>query len=246
MKIKIWGSRGSIPTPLKPEIITHKICQAIHGMPNIDTNNLKEVQAYVDGLHPLCRGTAGGNTACVEIRTSQDIFIIDAGSGIRELGLALLAGPCGRGQGRLHIFFSHPHWDHIQGFPFFVPAFIPGKHLTFYGIHDVEKILVDQQCSLNFPVPLPYMQAKMDFVTLHLGQPWSIGSLKVNTLKNYHPGDAYSFRFEDQQSIFVYASDSEYKHLDEASVRKPKGHDFVIDRTHNRPALTRHMSVTGG
>ena len=125
MKIKIWGAQGSLPSPLKPEAVKEKIIQAILDMPPLDTQNPDSVRAYVENLPPLLQGTAKGNTSCVEIQAGDEIFIIDAGSGIRELGLELMQGPCGQGQGKIHILFSHPHWDHIQGFPFFFTSLRP-------------------------------------------------------------------------------------------------------------------------
>ncbi len=219
MKIRIWGARGSTPSPIKPNAIEEKIINAILQMPPIDTGDEAAVRAYVQSLPPLVRGTAGGNTACVEIQAGKDIFIMDAGSGIRELGLELMKGPCGRGEGVIHIFFSHPHWDHIQGFPFFAPAFIPGNRLYFYSIHNVKTALVDQQRPLTFPVSLDYMRAEREFIPVEVGQPFTVGPLTINTIPNAHPGVAYSYRFEDKNSIFVYASDAEYKNLDEQSIR---------------------------
>jgi anti-anti-sigma factor len=219
MKITIWGARGSIPSPLTPREVEEKICYAILGLPNIDTNDLEAIRAYVGTLPPLIRGTAGGNTSCVEIWTGGETLIIDAGTGLRELGMALMSGPCGRGKGRLHLFLSHPHWDHIQGFPFFVPAFIPGNHISIYGVHDIEAAFEDQQCPVNFPVSLSQMEAEIDFVPLEVGQPFSIGQTRVNTIRNTHPGDSYGYRFEDQHNVLVYASDAEFKQLDEAAVK---------------------------
>ncbi len=219
MKIRIWGARGSIPSPIKPNAIEEKIVNAILQMPPIDTTDESAVRAYVQSLPLLMRGTAGGNTACVEIQAGSEIFIMDAGSGIRELGLALMKGACGRGEGVIHIFFSHPHWDHIQGFPFFAPAFIPGNRLYFYSIHNVKDALENQQRSLTFPVSLDYMRAEREFIPVEVGQPFTVGPLTVNTIPNAHPGVAYSYRFEDKNSVFVYASDAEYKNLDEQSIR---------------------------
>jgi anti-anti-sigma factor len=220
MKIKIWGARGSTPSPLKPEEVEDKICQAIFGMPHIDTNDMEAVRSHVRELPPLLRGTAGGNTSCVEIQTGgREIIIIDAGSGLRELGLELMKGPWGRGQGIMHFLFSHAHWDHIQGFPFFRPAFIPGNQIFIYSIHDLQTILKKQQLPPNFPVSLSYMQATMKFISLQVGQPFQIDKLNINTIENVHPGQAYSYRFEDQHSIFVYANDAEYKQLNDASVQ---------------------------
>src|SRR5262245_27071404 len=219
MKIKIWGARGSIPSPLKPLDIEEKICKAIGQMPKeLDPTDPAAVQAFVAHLPPLVRGTVGGNTACIEIQASGETFIIDAGSGLRELGLHLRQGPCGQGQGVLHLFFGHAHWDHIQGFPFFVPAFIPGNQIFIYSIHDLEAVLTDQQEAINFPVPLSYMKATIQFKHLEVGQPLTIGNVRINTIENSHPGRAYSYRFEDTHSVFVYASDSEYKNFSDPSV----------------------------
>ena len=220
MKITVWGARGSTPSPLKPQEIEEKLFQAIYGLPeHLNTNDRDAVQEYIAELPPLMRGTAGGNTSCVEIRTGEDTFIIDAGSGIRELGLELMKGPCGRGEGELHIFFSHAHWDHIQGFPFFVPAFIPGNRLFIYSIHPLEKALTEQQRPLNFPVSLTYMQADIQFIPIQEGHPFTVKGMKINTIHNAHPGVAYSFRFEDRHSVFVYANDAEYQNLDQTSIR---------------------------
>ena len=166
MKIKIWGSRGSIPAPLDPKEVEEKICRAIYGMPAIDTSDIEAVRNYVSQLPPLLRGTAGGNTTCVEVQASGETFIIDAGSGLRRLGLELMNGPCGSGQGTLHFFFSHVHWDHIQGFPFFRPAFVPGNKIIMYGVHDIEAALRRQQESISFPISLDYMQADMTFIQI--------------------------------------------------------------------------------
>ncbi len=214
MKVRFWGTRGSIPSPLKPEEVEDKICQAISLLPDVDVQDMEAVRAYVRELPPLLRGTAGGNTPCVEIQAGGETFIIDAGSGLRELGLELMKGPCGQGEGTLHLFISHPHWDHIQGFPFFNPALVPGNRILIYSLHDLKTVLEEQQRPLNFSVP-----AKLEFIPLQMGQPISIGPVRVNTIRNPHPGDSYSFRFERQHCVLVYASDAEYKELDAASLQ---------------------------
>ena len=188
-------------------------------MPEINTADPVAVKRYVQGLDALTRGTAGGNTTCVQIEAGGATFVVDAGTGIRELGLELMKGPFGRGEGEMHLFFSHPHWDHIQGFPFFIPAFVPGNRIFIYSVHDLQKALVDQQRSLNFPVPMSIMEASIEFVTLEEGQPLTVGDVLINTIRNAHPGDSYGYRFEDAYSTFVFASDSEYKHLDDASMQ---------------------------
>ncbi|MCB0195813.1 MAG: protein kinase [Anaerolineae bacterium] len=168
------------------------------------------VENYLDNLSPLGGTTAGGNTPCIEIRAGDDLFIIDAGSGMRSLGLELMKGPWGKGQGVIHLFFSHPHWDHIHGFPFFRPAFIPGNQIHIYSVHDIETALRRQQEKISFPVPLDYMQATMHFNHIEPGEVCEFGDVRVRNMYNHHPGDAYSYRFEKGEKVFVYASDSSY------------------------------------
>jgi len=239
MRVKVWGARGSIPTPIRPEEIKEKITLAMLGISNIADNRLKEelvaalleqpqvdepaelfserlakqrniIFTYLDSLPALLSGTAGGNTPCVEIRSGDDLFIIDAGSGIRELGLELMKGPCGQGQGVIHLLFSHPHWDHIQGFPFFRPAFVPGNRIYLYAVHNMEAALKRQQEAISFPISLDYMQADMEFIQLKPDKSLKFGDLRIRCLRNHHPGDAYSFRFEKGNRAFVYASDASY------------------------------------
>ncbi|MDY7077183.1 MAG: tetratricopeptide repeat protein [Chloroflexota bacterium] len=219
MRIRIWGARGSIPSSIKPEEVEEKICRAILGLPDIDPHDEEAVRAYVGELPPLLRGTAGGNTPCVEIQAGGELFVVDAGSGFHDLGIELLQGPFGRGEGTLHLLISHLHWDHIQGFPMFMPAFVPGNRIFVYGIHDVKAALEDQQRPPKWSVSLSVMKADIEFIPLQVGQPFSIGNVRINTIQNTHPGRSYSYRFQDRHSVLVYASDAEYKQLDVAGVQ---------------------------
>jgi anti-anti-sigma factor len=219
MKVRVWGARGSIPAPLTPLEIREKIVAALQGATGIELDDAIALRSYVDNLPWPAQGTAGGNTACIELQTGHDILIIDAGSGIRLLGEELMAGPCGRGQGTIHLFFSHTHWDHIQGLPFFRPAFIPGNRINIYSVHKVAPILADQMKPATFPVSLDYMAATLKFIPLKEGQRVSIGRTHVTNLRLPHPGGAYAFRFEHEGAVFVYASDAEYKQLDDSSLQ---------------------------
>ena len=217
MKIQIWGSRGSIPSPLRPEAIRDKIRAAILQLPEIDTKDPVAVDRYLDDFPPT--HTAGGNTTCVEIQTGQSTFIIDAGSGLRELSNELMKGPCSHGKGIIHFFFTHTHWDHIQGFPFFTPAFIPGNQIYIHSIHDVRQALNEQQHPRAFPIGLDDMEANLQFIRHQPGQAFYVDQTEINTLKTMHPGDAYAYRFRDSNRTFIFASDAEYKQLDELSLR---------------------------
>jgi anti-anti-sigma factor len=218
MKIKIWGARGSIPSPLSAEDLRKKLVRVVQGAAEIDLQDEAAVSDYIDHFPLLQRSTAGGNTSCIELLADETQIIIDAGSGLRNLGNELMKGACGRGEGRIHLFLSHTHWDHIQGFPFFTPAYVPGNQLTIYSVHDVAPTLANQMRSATFPVSLGYMQANIEFQRLLPGNAIQIGDVNVTSMELPHPGKAYAFRFEGQGLVFVYASDAEYKFLDQASL----------------------------
>ena len=219
MKIQIWGARGSIPTPISARELREKMITVLEGAKGIDLDDPMAVRAYVDNLHALVAGTAGGDTACVEIQANGQTIILDAGSGIRALGQALMAGPCGRGEGVIHLFFSHTHWDHIQGLPFFIPAYVPGNRIIIYGIHPVQVALAEQTKPATFPIALDDLSASLEFVPLKERERLTLGDIHITNMRLYHPGDAYAYRFEHQGIAFVYATDVECKDVGNESLQ---------------------------
>ena len=222
MHIKLWGVRGSIPTPMTTDQFQEKLTQALSGAKGVDLDNPVEVQAYIARLPASVQSVVGGNTTCLEVDTGSETIIIDCGSGIRPLGIGLMAREFGRGQGVAHIFFTHAHWDHLMGFPFFAPAFVPGNKLIFYGVgFDPQQVLEHQQTAPRFfPIPPNAMPAEKQFVQLREGETVLIGRTVVSNLQLYHPGISHAYRFDDGESVFVCATDAEYKSLNEASLQK--------------------------
>jgi serine/threonine protein kinase/ribonuclease BN (tRNA processing enzyme)/anti-anti-sigma regulatory factor len=218
MKFRMWGTRGSIPTPILAETIQAKIEYALSvaGEAAVDLNDPKAIHAFAANLPYAIRGTAGGDTACVEIRSAGNLFILDCGSGIRHLGFELMNQEFGRGQGTAHIFISHTHWDHMMGWPFFVPGFIPGNQFRIYSPHpDLEqRFRLQQTAPTMFPVSLDYQPADIQFITLKAESMIQIGQTRIRNMRLNHPGDSFAYRFQDDDGIFVYASDAEYKSLD--------------------------------
>ncbi len=159
----------------------------------------------------------GGNTPCVLFTSDNGrIAIFDAGTGIRKLGDDLLARSHEQ-YDNIFIALSHTHWDHIQGFPFFPPAYDPARHFTISILgrdrqtRDLEDIFSTQMQREYFPVPLAKMGAKMTFATperAHFTTP--ITGNKVVTLRHNHPGGAYSYRVEESGKTFVYCTDVEH------------------------------------
>lgn len=152
----------------------------------------------------------GGNTPCVELRVGDALFICDAGTGIRELGTQLMKDSAGRPVNG-HIFITHTHWDHIQGFPFFVPAYAPGNHFNIHSAHGVqnsfEKIFRGLMDPAYFPVALGDMAAKLDFI--EVGGPLDYDGVRVRTTFSNHPGVNLAYRFEADGRSIVYLTDHE-------------------------------------
>jgi anti-anti-sigma factor len=216
MLIKFWGVRGSIPAPLPSARIQSKIVRALQeaAAEQVDLTNPRAIEEFVAGLPSATRGTVGGNTACVSVETPGGLVIFDAGTGIRELGEAMMGREFGRGQGEATIFFTHTHWDHIQGFPFFRPAFVPGNRFTIYYMHPhVEQVIIDQMKAEWFPVRFSRMTAGLEFHQIQEGESVNVAGLEIQGKALQHPGIAYAYRVENGTSSFVFATDGEYKSL---------------------------------
>jgi phosphoribosyl 1,2-cyclic phosphodiesterase len=176
----------------------------------------------------------GGNTPCVEMQVGGERLIFDGGTGIRVLGQSLLNQPQEPLRG--HIFFTHSHWDHIQGFPFFTPAFIPGNRFHIYGaiapnLTTVEQRLQAQMLHPNFPVPLQVMAADLQFHDINIGQPIQISPdvWVENALLN-HPGQAIGYRVTWKGHSVAYVTDTEHfpNRLDENVLYLARNADMLI------------------
>ncbi len=212
MKIKFWGVRGSIPTPLKSETIQGKIKKALTLASPADISSEESIEKFLDSLPFSIKGTYGGNTTSLEIRTDSDeLFIIDCGSGIKKLGLDLLKEDFGKGKGFANIFLTHTHWDHIQGIPFFVPFFIKGNRFNFYSPYeDCRERIEYQQVFTHFPVNLDYMQATMEFMTLKKESEFHLNDIKIVNKRMRHPGGAFGYKIIENGKTFIYTSDCEF------------------------------------
>ncbi len=152
----------------------------------------------------------GGNTPCVEVLLpGNQLFVFDAGTGIRELGKTL----CGNGdKHKIHIFVSHFHWDHIQGLPFFIPSYIKGNEIVIYGMDlegaKLDKIISNQMESIYFPVKLYSLVANIHFQILSDGSN-IIDGLKVDTVYINHPGHAMGYVINSGKTKICYFTDNE-------------------------------------
>ncbi|GIX46562.1 MAG: MBL fold metallo-hydrolase [Candidatus Tectimicrobiota bacterium] len=153
----------------------------------------------------------GGNTSCVEVRLDDGTLVIfDAGTGIRPLGNALQA----QGQPvRAYLFLSHVHWDHIQGLPFFAPAYAAGTELWILGPEgdgqSLEQIICDQMRSPYYPVPMGALAATIRFVPLRHGSTFALPEATVTAARINHPGHTLAYRLSAGNKSLVYATDNE-------------------------------------
>lgn len=159
----------------------------------------------------------GGNTPCIEVRTdSGGLIILDAGTGIRELGHSLVAGLSAGERIEADVFLTHAHWDHIQGIPFFAPIFQRGNHFTIWGSKTLEtsidRVVRDLMSPVVFPVNFDELEAQIDFCEIGDGERRSGRGFDVQAFAVQHPGGALGYRFTStvgDGGSFVYISDNE-------------------------------------
>jgi len=174
MTIKVWGCRGSIPSP------------------GGDTSKY------------------GGNTTCIQVRLAGgSLVVVDAGSGIRNLGLELMRPGQPK---RFHLFLTHAHWDHLQGFPFFLPAYLKGFSIQVWGgprsAAALRSSLQHQMAPPYFPVKYSALQAAIRFPARPSPE-ITIAGTRIQTIPLTHPNGGYGFKFTEGRKSFVYLTDNE-------------------------------------
>ncbi len=153
----------------------------------------------------------GGNTSCIEVRADDEIIVLDAGTGIRPLGLAL-AAEFGQQPINLTLLISHTHWDHIQGFPYFTPAYNSRNHVRILGYegarHGLANTLAGQMESSYFPVALTEMPGSIAIEELQRME-FSIGRVEVRSMIVNHPGVVVGYRLFTSGGSIAYVPDNE-------------------------------------
>ncbi len=221
-RVRLWGTRGSLPVALTADSVRAKLRTVLQGASGRTFDSDDAIDRYLDGLDFATAGTYGGHTSCVEIETGgPDYVLCDLGSGARPFSQAAVMRHGPGSPQTYHVFLSHLHWDHIMGLPFFVPAYIPGNTIKFYGGHaELEAALRRQQEKPSFPVEMKIMPATLDFIRLQPGTPHDIAGMSVTVMKQRHSGDSYGYRFSAGGKTVVYTTDSEHRLVNPAETAR--------------------------
>lgn len=231
MKIRFWGTRGSIPVALTSEQIRGKLIAALNAACGKSLGSPAAIESFVDELPFAVRGTYGGHSSSLEVErgnegASNSHILFDFGSGARALGQAMLARH-GNTPQTYHVFMSHLHWDHIMGFPFFAPAYIPGNRIVIHSGHArVAEAFARQQEDPGFPVGFDYFGAQIEFDVIEPGRRIAIADFHVTAKKQRHGGDSYGWRLECDERVCVYSTDSEHR-LEDLDERNAFGEFFA-------------------
>lgn len=253
MELTVWGCRGSIPTPPSPEEIERKIARqlvSVHkagGLDNLlggmEVTEENVISHYFPSEPAAMKTFYGGETTCYEIRTSDDkLIMVDFGSGARKLGLKLLREmPLDT-----TVLLTHLHWDHIIGFPFFTPAYVPGNAIKVYGVTREDfsgenQVGIDSELGTTskaleryfklqmsrgvFPYLFEDLPSKIDFYK-GLEQSITVGNAKITSMRTNHPDPTLAYKIEDNGKTIIIATDHEH-YIPEEGVDVAKFPDFI-------------------
>jgi phosphoribosyl 1,2-cyclic phosphodiesterase len=235
MRITFWGTRGSLPAPLDSQAVRRKLVNALVKGAGKGLDTPPKAEAFLSAELSFAEwGTFGGNTSCVQIDIGgPDYLLCDLGSGAREFSLAAMARHGPSQPQTYHVLVSHVHWDHIMGFPFFVPAFIPGNRIRLYSCHPkLEQAIRAQNHEPCFPVEFEALGATIEFVSMEPGKAYEIGGASVVGMGQLHSNESFGYRIEKDGKTVIYTTDAEHKPEDTAATRRSvdffKGADLII------------------
>ena len=227
-KIRFWGVRGSIPTPLTSKDVEEKIVKAVTKYSLSFENRDTFLDTFLREYKKSAPFTYGGNTSCVEVRYGDHIFVLDMGTGLRPFGNSLFPEMLKQKGIKVHFFLSHVHWDHIQGLPFFGPLYVNKEKgilnsWHFYGGTDwqrtAEVCLRGQMDPPTFPVSWSEIQKinheikscdMYDMMQFSVMGMRSDDTVKVLFRKLNHPQETYGVRLEfPNGKVIAYSTDNE-------------------------------------
>ena len=207
--IRLWGVRGSLPSPIPPALVETRLTRALESFMQSGRTGPSEAREFIESLPLASRGGYGGNTVCVEVESADNRLIIDAGSGLRAVGDKVMK-QFGRNGGESHLLFTHFHWDHLIGLPFFLPMFVPGHTVHLYAVQeDLEPCIRALFKKPFFPVPFDALGGKIIFHRLKPRETVPITDFKVTPYKLDHPDPCWGYRIEHGGRVYAHCVDTE-------------------------------------
>lgn len=215
MKVKFWGTRGSLPSTFTTahlqQFLKKSLAHALDEKTGIKPG--QSIDDYIATMPFNLTNTYGVNTSCITIESGveNEYIICDAGTGLRDFGLAYAKSGLMGKPATFHLFLTHLHWDHIQGFPFFVPIYVPGNKIIIHGYHhNIEEYITKQMNPPCYPVPLGALGAEIIFDVKLPWETFDICSFSIRTIQQNHPGISFGYRFEKEGKVVVYSTDCEH------------------------------------
>ena len=215
MKVKFWGTRGSLPSTFTSEHLQDYLRRGItYALDPV--NGIKKGQSVDEFIATMPYGlthTCGVNTSCITLETgvANEYIICDAGTGLRDLGIDYAKHGVLKTPSVYHLFLTHLHWDHIQGFPFFAPAYVPGNKIIIHGYHpNIEEYFTKQMTPPCFPVPFKALGAEVIFDIKLPWEQFDVCGFNIQAIQQNHPGISFGYRFEKDGKIIVYSTDCEH------------------------------------
>jgi phosphoribosyl 1,2-cyclic phosphodiesterase len=225
LKVRILGSRGSLPAPTPPEQERKRGQHLLTRFLSQGNSHISDIPNFLAKLSRYEWGGYGGNTPCIEVISEKSKMIIDAGSGIRSLGSELMTGECGKGRGDVHLFFTHFHWDHLIGLPFFTPIFVPGNQIHVYAVQPkLEEVFKTLFQKPFFPVPLSKLGSEIHYHQLKPRVAHEHHDMKITPYQLDHPDPCWGFKIESAGRTYAHCVDTEAKRVSQ----KELGPDLAL------------------
>lgn len=212
MKVHFWGTRGSVPSCFSAQCYREKLFKVLEQAQGHNLAGSDAINRFIERLPFALKGTYGTCTPCVEIEVDPQTYLLcDAGSGLWAFGQKQKAQKVTQPI-TYHIFLSHLHWDHVQGFPMFAVGCKPQDHIIIHAHHDNTESFFKTQMSLpGFPVSLDALPCSLTFDIKKPDETFEeIAGFKISSLLQQHVGNSYAFRFEKEGKVVVYATDAEH------------------------------------